>query len=113
MLNYHVHSMSQRAEIKTARSDLQHIRDHHGEQELVQDCRNGEWCFPKAIERPRVLHFCGRKPFLFDRKAYSKPFTIARLEHYRKQQGNSSAWRGVLNEECRRVAIKLKGRLAI
>src|SRR5689334_19011584 len=67
-------------------------------QELVQDCRGGGWCFPKTIERPRAVHFCGRKPFLLDYKAYSKPFTIARLEHYRKQQGNSSAWRAVLNE---------------
>jgi hypothetical protein len=113
MLNYHVHSMSRRGEIKSARSNLQHIREHHGEHELVQDCRSAAWRFPKTINRPRVAHFCGRKPFLLDHKSYSKPFTIGRLEHYRKQDGNWSAWLAVLHEECRRVAAKARQRLGI
>jgi len=43
LLNYHVHSMAQRREIKTVRSNLQDIWEHHGKQELVQDCRGAGW----------------------------------------------------------------------
>ena len=111
MLNYHVHSMSQRGEIRTGRSNLQHIWEHHGKQELIQDCRGAGWRFPKMIDRPRIAHFCGRKPFLFDRKAYSRPFTIARLEHHRKRHGTRGAWFAVLQEDCRRLAEKIKGRV--
>jgi len=111
MLNYHVHSMTQRGEIKTGRSNLQHIWEHHGKQELIQDCRGAGWRFPKMIDRPRIAHFCGRKPFLFDRKAYSRPFTIARLEHHRKRHGTRGAWFAVLQEDCRRLAEKIKGRV--
>jgi hypothetical protein len=111
MLNYHVHSMTQRGEIKTATSNLQHIWEHHGKQELVQDCRGVGWHFPKTIDRPRIAHFCGRKPFLFDRKAYSRPFTIARLEHHRRRHGKPSAWFALLQEDCQRVAAKVKRRI--
>jgi hypothetical protein len=111
MLNYHVHSMAQRGEIKTAMSNLQHVWGHHGKQELVQDCRGAGWHFPKTIDRPRIAHFCGRKPFLFDRKAYSRPFTIARLEHHRRRHGMPGAWFAVLQEDCQRVATKVKQRV--
>ena len=111
MLNYHVHSMTQRGEIKTGRSNLQHIWEHHGKQELIQDCHGADWHFPKTIDRPRIAHFCGRKPFLFDRKAYSRPFTIARLEHHRKRHGTPGAWFAVLEEDCQRLARKIKGRV--
>ncbi len=98
-------------EIKTGRSNLQHIWEHHGKQELIQDCRGAGWRFPKMIDRPRIAHFCGRKPFLFDRKAYSRPFTIARLEHHRKRYGTPGAWFAVLQEDCRRLARKIKRRV--
>jgi len=111
MLNYHVHSMTQRGEIKTAMSNLQHTWEHHGKQELVQDCRGTGWHFPKTIERPRIAHFCGRKPFLFDCKAYSRPFTIARLEHHRRRHGKPGAWFAVLQEDCQRGATKVKRRV--
>ncbi len=111
MLNYHVHSMTQRGEIKTVMSNLQHIWGHHGKQELVQDCRGAGWHFPETIERPRIAHFCGRKPFLFDRKAYSRPFTIARLEHHRRRHGELGAWSAVLKDERRILANKVKARL--
>jgi hypothetical protein len=58
MLNYHVHSMTQRGEIKTAVSNLQHIWGHHGKHELVEDCCSAGWHFPKTIERPRLAHIC-------------------------------------------------------
>ncbi|MGO8698102.1 MAG: hypothetical protein ACLQVY_10335 [Limisphaerales bacterium] len=111
IMNYLVHSMSQRGELRVEFADLQHIWGHHGKEELEQDCAGCGWRFPKEIRRPRVSHFCGRKPFLFDRKAYSHPFTIARLEHHRRRHGNLGAWIAVVNEDCRVLAEKLKHRL--
>jgi hypothetical protein len=111
MLNYSVHSMTQRGEIRSCMSDLQHVWGHHGNAELERDCDGAGWRFPKKISRPRVAHFCGRKPFLFDRKAYSRPFTIARLEHHRRRRGSWGAWLALLNEERRVLAGKFKRRL--
>ncbi len=85
MMNYLVHSLSQKRQLKVSIADLQHIPDHHGISEFEQDCMGGGWCFPPIIQRPRVGHFCGRKPFLFHYKAYSKPFTIARFQHYKRK----------------------------
>ena len=67
MLNYMVHTRTQRGQLKTGRADLQHIPEHHGSQEFEQDCDG--WHFPQAVRRPRIGHFCGKKPFLFDRRA--------------------------------------------
>ena len=111
MLNYIVHAAADRGEMRTAMSDLQHIWGHHGKQELVEDCRRAGWHFPKTIQRPRVAHFCGRKPMLFDRHAYSRPFTIARLEHHRRKHGELGAWLAVLNEERHILAGKSQRRL--
>ncbi|MGE5212843.1 MAG: hypothetical protein ACM3NN_04010 [Nitrospirota bacterium] len=111
LLNYFVHSLTQRGEIKSVVSDLQHIWRHHGKEELVQDCRGAGWYFPKRIRRPRVVHFCGRKPFLFDRYAYSRPFTIARLEHHRRYRGELGAWLEVLNEDRQALAGKIRRRI--
>jgi len=102
--------MAQRNELKIGVSDLQHVSGHHGIEELEQDCADSNWHFPKTIQRPRVAHFCGRKPFLFDRHAYSRPFTIARLEHHRRRRGELGAWFAVLNEDCGVLANKLKRR---
>jgi hypothetical protein len=111
MLNYLVHTMAQRGELKTTVSDLQHVPAHQGITEFERDCAGGDWYFPKEIRRPRIGHFCGRKPFLFDQKAYSRPFTIARLEHHRRQHGELGAWIAVLSEERRVLADKLQRRL--
>lgn len=110
MLNYLVHSQIQRGKMKAVTTDLQHIPDHHGAAEFQQDCAG--WHFPKKINRPRIGHFCGHKPFLFDRHAYSRPFTIARLEHHRRRHGELGAWLAVLNEERRVLAEKIKRRLS-
>jgi hypothetical protein len=112
LLNYLVHSLVQRGELKISMTDLQHIPEHHGKEELKKDCANSGWHFPKIINRPRAAHFCGRKPFLFDRKAYSRPFTIARLEHYRRQHGSSRAWLNILCEDGRVLAAKLHKRFS-
>lgn len=111
MLNYIVHAKAQRGEIKIDSADLQHIWAHHGKAELVQDCSGSGWRFPKKIHRPRVAHFCWRKPFLYDRKSFSRPFTIARLEHHRCHHGDVGAWFAVLSEESRIIAGKVAGRL--
>jgi hypothetical protein len=111
LLNYLVHSKAQLGEINVASADLQHIWGHHGREELMNDCTGRGWHFPNAIHRPRVAHFCGRKPFLFDRKAYSRPFTIARLEHHRRHHGDLGAWLAVMNEERRVLWGKVQRRL--
>jgi hypothetical protein len=110
LLNYFVHSMTQRSEIRSGMSDLQHIPVHHGTAELERDCAGSGWRFPKEIARPRVAHFCGRKPFLLERKAYSRPFTIARLEHHRRHHGELGVWLAVLNEERRVLTWKCRRR---
>jgi hypothetical protein len=110
MLNYLVHAMAQRGTLKTTMSDLQHIPVHHGTAELERDCARSGWRFPEQIRRPRVVHFCGRKPFLLDRKAYSRPFTIARLEHHRRHHGELGACLAVLNEERHVLAAKVQRR---
>src|SRR5437763_2518700 len=111
LLNYFVHSMTQRGEIKSAMSNLQHIWVHHGKEELMKDCNGAGWHFPTEIRRPRVAHFCGRKPLLSDLKAYSRPFTIARLEHHRRRRSNIAAWLALMNEEIRVALGKVKGRV--
>lgn len=111
MLNYLVHAMGQRGELQTTASDLQHVPAHQGIAEFEQDCAGNGWRFPQQIRRPRVAHFCGRKPFLFDRQAYSRPFTIARLEHHRRHHSDLGAWWAVLNEERHLLIRKLQRRL--
>jgi hypothetical protein len=111
LLNYFVQSMTQRGEIKSTMSNLQHIYGYHGMEELKQDCADSNWHFPKTIRRPRAAHFCGRKPFLFDWQAYSRPFTIARLEHHRRRRSNLGAWLAILKEEARVLLGKVKGRV--
>ncbi len=112
LLNYFVHSIAQRGEIKISMSDLQHILGHHGKEELIKDCAGSGWHFPKEIRRPRVAHFCGRKPFLFYRDAYSRPFTIARLEHHRRRHSDLGAWLAVLNEERSVASSKARRRFS-
>ena len=107
MLNYLVHSMAQRGQLKIDSADLQHVWAHHGKQELMDDCAECGWHFPINVRRPRAAHFCYRKPFLFDRKAYSRPFTIARLEHHRRRHNNLGAWLAVLNEDRAVLAGKV------
>jgi hypothetical protein len=111
MLNYLVYAAAQQGKLKTALADLQHIPEHHGTVEFERDCAGAGWHFPKEIRRPRVGHFCGHKPFLFDRRAYSRPFTIARLEHHRRHYGDLGAWLAVLNEERRVLTGKVRRRL--
>ncbi len=111
VLNYFVHAMTQRGEINTTMSNLQHVWGHHGVDELKQDCAESNWHFPKHICRPRVAHFCGRKPFFFDRNSYSRPFTVARLEHQRRHHTELGAWLSLLTEERHVLAARFQRRL--
>jgi len=108
VMNYLVHAMAQKGDLKVGIVDLQHIWAHHGKDELEQDCIDSGWHFPKTINRPKVAHFCGRKPFLSDLKSYSRPFTIARLEHYRRNHGELGAWLKVLKETGQVVVRKIR-----
>ncbi len=112
LVNYLVHAMARRGELKIAISDLQDMWIHNGKEELAADCRGAGWHFPDDIRRPRIAHFCGRKPNTFDRKSYSRPFTIARLEHYRASSGNIGAWAHLLAEELGQVSSKIRSRTA-
>ena len=112
IMNYLVHSMAQRGELTIEVSNLQHVWAHHGKEELKRDCIGSGWHFPKAIQRPRVAHFCNNKPFIFERKSYSRPFTIARLEHQRRHRGELGAWAKLLQEEWLVLLTKLRRRLA-
>jgi hypothetical protein len=111
ILNYLVHSMGQRGDLKTTVSDLQHIPGHQGITEFERDCVGNSWRLPEQIRRSRVAHFCGRKPFLFDRQAYSRPYTIARLEHHRARHSDLGAWSAVVGEDLGVLRKKFSRRL--
>jgi len=111
MFNYLVHALTQQGEIRTEMTDLQNIPVYNGKEELDEDCKGSGWKFPENILRPRIAHFCGQKPNIFDGKAYSKPFTIARLEHHRCHHGSAGAWRIVLWEDLRIRLVKAWGRI--
>ena len=111
IINYLVHARAQRGQLKYAVSDLQDMWAHNGKEELVKDTAGTGWKFPRKIERPRVAHFCGRKPHIFDPHAYSRPFTIARLEHYRRVYGPVGAWWALLREEAGALSDKVAQRL--
>ena len=111
MFNYLVHLLTQQGEIKTEMTDLQNIPVYNGKEELDEDCKGSRWRFPEHIERPRIAHFCGRKPNIFDFQAYSKPFTIARLEHHRRRHSMFVAWCIIIREDGRICMKKLWGKL--
>jgi hypothetical protein len=118
MLNYLVYSLHQRGLLKIAVSDLQDMWASNGKEGLVADCESAGWRFPKTVMRPRVAHFCGRKPFLYDLKSYSRPFTIARLEHYRNVYGEGflgslRSWMKILAEEWQVLKPRLFRKLGM
>jgi hypothetical protein len=110
-LEYMVHSGAQRGEIKVDWTDLQYLVRHHGQEEIDRDTAGCAWQFPKTIARPRVVHFCGQKPYMHNWRAYSRAFTIARLEHYRKTRGELGAWLAVLNEERKILQKRVEGKI--
>jgi hypothetical protein len=111
-LQYMVHSGNQTGRIKVCWTDLQYVVLHHGPQEIQMDTVACGWRFPMEIKRPRVTHLCGQKPLIFNWKAYSKAFTIARLEHYRKTRGELGAWAAILHDELRNLFAKISRKLS-
>jgi hypothetical protein len=111
ILNYLVHSLGQRGQRKVAMSDLQYSVRHVGRTEIDHDTRGSGWRFPESVKRPRAVHFCGQKPYMHNWRAYSKAFTIARLEHYRKTRGELGAWAAVLSEERKMLQKRLGGKV--
>jgi len=110
ILNYLIHSGAQRGEMNVVCSDLQYLTRHHGRIEIDKDTSSCGWKFPEHINRPRTAHFCGQKPYIFNWRAYSRAFTIARLEHHRHRHSNLVAWLLVLQEEAHVYWGKLKRR---
>ena len=106
-LAYMVHAKAQRGQLRVECTDLQHIWLKHGKEELEADLADVGWSFPDRINRPRVAHFCGQKPYLHNMRAYAKPFTIARLEHHRREHGKIGAWFQLIKEETPIVAEKI------
>lgn len=112
MLNYAVHSKVQQGKLNIISDDLQHIWLEHGKEELITDCKGSGWNFPSKIERPRVAHFCGRKPLLHIPSSYSRPFTIARLQHfYSKNYSYVEAWFELIREEYPIISEKLQRKI--
>ena len=111
ILNYLVHSLGQRKLRKVGWADLQYAVRHHGQQEIDADTHGCGWYFPKFINRPRAVHFCGQKPYLHNWRAYSKAFTIARLEHYRKTKSEIRTWLAVFVEEINILMDKVKRKI--
>jgi hypothetical protein len=111
LLNYLVHSKSQSSLINVVRSDLQYLTRHVGREEIDRDTLACGWRLPKVISRPRVVHFCGQKPLILNWRGYSWPFTLARVEHYRKKHIEIGAWLLVYREEVRELFKKVRSRL--
>lgn len=110
ILNYLVLANSQRGEIRTSRTDLQWVRSRDNG-DIKRDCARSSWRFPSQVSCPMILHFCGRKPFTFNFRSFSRPFTIARLEHHRRKHNNLTAWQLVLTEDGRTLFVKMIGKI--
>jgi hypothetical protein len=111
MINYLVHSKAQRGLINVARSDLQYLTRHVGRSEIDRETVECGWRLPVKVSRPRSVHFCGQKPFILNWRSYSFPFTLARLEHYRKKRGELGAWSAIWKEELAVLGKKLCARI--
>jgi hypothetical protein len=98
-LEYMVHAGAQKGALRVDWTDLQYLVRHHGTGEIEKDTAGCGWRFPGKISRPRIAHFPGQKPLISNRRAYSRAFTIARLEHHRRTRSEAGAWLAVWKEE--------------
>lgn len=83
IMNYLVFSLSQSSQLTLGIQDLQWIPIHKGIEETVKELGIRGYMLPSDVEKPHVLHFCGKKPYVYDYRSYSRPFTLCRLQHYR------------------------------
>lgn len=114
IINYLVFSLNQRGKLKLGQQDLQWIPSHRGFQETVRKFHPQGWLLPAQVESPYIIHFCGKKPYIHDPRSYSKPFSLARLQHYRYQRpGNFfSQIKNIAQEEINVVLSKVKKKLS-
>ena len=54
-----------------------------------------------------------RRPIATQSNTYSRPFTIARLEHHRRRRANLAVWLAIMNEEAQFLVRKWKGRVRV
>ena len=111
ILNYLVHAGAKRGTMKVGCSDLQYLPRHHGREEITKDTSSCGWSFPEHVTRPRAVHLCGQKPHMLNWRGYSHAFTIARLEHYRRNHSTIVAWVKVWTEEILVVFARLRSLL--
>jgi hypothetical protein len=116
LTNYIVFSSVQSSGLKVRVSDRQFIITDHSRQAVEQMFGSSARPPQPFWKQAEVVHFCGQKPLLQNRRAYSALFTAFRLQHYRNLYGTGfvaqiRAWSKILAEEWRvfrpRLARKL------
>ena len=110
ILNYLVFSLSQQGKLKLGQQDLQWIPEHRGVKQTVTKFNPQGWSLPTQVESPYILHFCGKKPYIHDPRSYSKPFSLARLQHYQYSMPGKmfSQIKNIAQEEINIVLSKIK-----
>ncbi|BDS07643.1 hypothetical protein NT6N_26830 [Oceaniferula spumae] len=117
IMNYLILSMAQRGEIKFQELNLQVTTGDQQTGDLEQRFPCHLSGPPAKVERPWVLHFCGKKPLMQIRNSFDKPMSAFRLKHYRNKYGDSTigrvrAWQDIILEEIniffKRLVVKLK-----
>jgi hypothetical protein len=111
LTNYLVFSAAGRGDLLVNVSDRQYIVPDHP-RKATED-RFAKWGrLPDLTgETPLVVHFCGEKPQILNRRAYSSLFTAFRLQHCRNLGMTSAAGLlRILGEEARLLAPRLKRR---
>jgi len=77
-----VFSSNQRGKLRIKVLDLQLVTVDHLKEELEHKFPCSLNSLPENIQQPKIIHFCGRKPFMYDVNSFSKPFTSCRIAHY-------------------------------
>ena len=117
IMNYLILSMAQKGKITFQELSLQVTTGDLKLEELESRFPCDLSQPPEIVERPWILHFCGKKPLLQIKDNFNKPFSAFRLQHYRNLYGSSCSsrarsWLAVLSEEinvfCLRVSKKMR-----
>lgn len=116
IMNYLTLSMAQRGEITFKELALQVTTGDQQVDDLEQRFPCPMNHPPEKVERPWILHFCGKKPLLQIRGNFNRPFTAFRLKHYRNLYGSSftgrmRAWIKVSCEEIRMFYLRVDKKL--
>jgi hypothetical protein len=116
ILNFMVLSLNQSGTLKTHVLDLQLVTVDHPKNKLEEEYSCSLNSLPVNVKQPKILHFCGRKPFIHTPQAYSKPFTACRIAYYQKlykeRLGKTAlSWSKILEEEAGVLTKKIQRRL--